>query len=575
MDDLRYQLDLLKAMNQKLQEKEKVYRLVCESIEGAYLYVSMPKNEMITLGKWHDFFDFDVKDSRDFCILVEAVQEEFQIALRDAIYPEKRGQDEGSAECRLAHSHKWMRFRTIVYRDELGTVTEKIICVHDVTKMHSQNDELQYMAYFDDLTGLYSRNFFVRKLGEEISNLSNTNGIISIMLIDIDEFRKVNDGIGILVGDELVQQFGMFLKSLCDKSSHLFGSHLHTDVFCLAIVNPTESLCTQTIHQEILNRTSKPFLISSGENINITVSIGVAEYPEAANTPVELLNCAEIMVHRCKEFGPNTIQYYTNNIRENFLQTIELENRLKKAIQNYQLEVYYQPQYYAGNQKLRGAEALLRWRDEKVGMVNPSTFIPVAEKNGYILPLGKWVVEESIRQYAKWKQKYGISFTISINISALQYKEKNFVLVLMALLEKYQVEPKDVELEITESILIEDFEGVCEKLIQLTSFGIRIALDDFGTGYSSLSYLKKLPITTLKIDKSFVDTVLTDAPTRIITESIIRMGKALGFISVAEGVEQERQYEYLHSIGCDVIQGYYFSQALPADEFEKRLEEEW
>lgn len=205
-------------------------------------------------------------------------------------------------------------------------------------------------------------------------------------------------------------------------------------------------------------------------------------------------------------------------------------------------------------------------------MISPGVFIPIAEKNGSIIPIGNWVVEESIRQYASWRNRYGIHMVLAINISAKQYQKEDFVDSLLSVLQKYNVEPSEVELEVTESILIDDFEAVSAKLKILNEHGIRISLDDFGTGFSSLSYIKKLPINTLKIDKSFIDTVLTDSTTRIITESIVEMVKALGFESVAEGVEEEQQYNYLHAIGCDVIQGYLLGKPQSAEEIEKLLQ---
>ena len=216
-------------------------------------------------------------------------------------------------------------------------------------------------------------------------------------------------------------------------------------------------------------------------------------------------------------------------------------------------------------------EALIRWYEGGKEVINPSTFIPIAEKNGDIIPIGNWVVEESIKQYAKWRALYQCTFMLSINISARQFNQEEFVPNLLKLLSDNSVDPYFIELEITESVLIEDFEPVRDKMKKLQDVGIRISLDDFGTGFSSLSYLKKLPINTLKIDKSFIDTILTDSATRIITESIINMVKSLGFESVAEGVEQEQQYKYLHAIGCDVIQGFYLGEPLPVDEVEKLL----
>ena len=219
-----------------------------------------------------------------------------------------------------------------------------------------------------------------------------------------------------------------------------------------------------------------------------------------------------------------------------------------------------------------GMEALIRWKDGDGEMISPAKFIPIAEKNGTIIPIGNWVLEQSIRTFSEWRNRYGVPFVLSVNISALQYQKEDFVDLLLNIIRKYDVSPEEIELEITESILIDDFQAVTEKMQLLKEYGIRISLDDFGTGFSSLSYLKKLPINTLKIDKSFTDTLLTDSATRIITESIVSMVKSLGFESIAEGVEEEQQYKYLRAIGCDIIQGYLFGKPLSQEEIEQLLQ---
>lgn len=569
MNELHYQIDLLKAMNQKLSEKERMYQRVSESAEGAYLYCSLEKNQVVTLGQWNDFFPFEIREMRDFERLLEAVDEPYQGELRDRLYLEKTGEETGSIECKLRDKKKWFKFRVKVSYDPGGVPEDKVIYITDTSKLHAQNEELTYMAYYDALTGLYNRNYFVRLLGEYIRNASENNSVVSVMIIDIDEFRNVNDVLGIVVGDELLQQLGFFLKELCAANS--IACHLHRDVFGIAIYSPTASCSVESVYAEIRKRLKEPFRLSTGETISIRVCVGVAEYPEAATSALELINCAEIMLFKSKVAGARNIQYFTAADHESFVQSVALEDKLKKAIYNRNFIMYYQPQYYSGNKRLRGVEALVRWKDEETGLISPATFIPVAEKNGCIIPLGKWVVEESVRQYAAWRKQFGFPFILSINISALQYKKDDFVDSIVEVLNKYQVKSSEVELEITESVLIDDFQAVYDKLTVLRNYGVRVSLDDFGTGFSSLSYLKKLPIDTLKIDKTFIDTVMTDSATRVITESIIHMVRSLGFESIAEGVENEQQYQYLHAIGCDVIQGYLFSKPLPPKELEELL----
>lgn len=570
MKELRYQLDLLKAINQKLAAKEKMYHMICDTVSGAFLYYSFDKNEVTTIGKWHDYFDFDVRDIKDISKIFDVVEDSYALPLRDAFFPEKKGEISASADCLLKDSGIWLHFYIQILYDVNGQPTDKIINIDNVTKYKYQNEELTYMAYYDGLTGLYNRNYFVRLLGEFIRKAENENNIVSVLIIDIDNFRKVNDGLGIVVGDELVQQLGSFLNEFSDEN--IIVCHLNSDVYCMAIYDPVGNRSVEHIHKAIQQRTRDAFRLSGGQELQITVSIGVAEYPEAAQTALELINCAEIVMFKGKDLGKNMIQYFDTPILNEFLQSVEIENKLKEAIFNKSFELNYQPQFYAGNRKLRGVEALIRWQDSPGHYISPSTFIPLAEKNGAIMPIGNWVVEESIRQYAAWHEQYGVDFVMSINISSMQYRKESFVNDLIRILNEYHVAPSSIEIEITESILIDDFNSVSEKLKLLKDYGVRISLDDFGTGFSSLSYLKKLPIDTLKIDKSFIDTVLTDSATRIITESIINMVKALGFESIAEGVEQEQQYRYLHAIGCDVIQGYLFGRPQTPKQIEELLQ---
>ncbi len=572
MNEMRYQLDLLKAMNQKLNAKERMYRLICDTAENAYLYYAFDRDEVFTLGRWDDFFDFDIKESRDIPRLFDAVEETYMMPLRDVLFAEKNHQGEASVECLMKDRRSWVRFRVDIVYDEDDKPVDKVVCAENISKMKTQKDELMYMAYYDGITGLYNRNYFVRLLAEFLRRAAETKTIVSVILIDIDDFRKINDGIGMIVGDELVQQFGSFLKDF--ESENVLVCHMNSDVYCMAIYDPVGSRSVEHIHKQIQRRVKEPFQLSSGHLLQITVSMGVAEYPEASTSALELINCAEIVMFKSKTMGKNTIQYFDAPILNEFIHNVEIENKLKEAVFQNNFVMHFQPQYFTDGRKLRGMEALIRWKDNgDHTMISPATFIPIAEKNGAIIPIGNWVVEQSIRQYAEWREKYGVDFIMSINISALQYGRENFVSFLMGLLEKYQVNASQIELEITESILISDFKGVSEKLMLLRGSGIRISLDDFGTGFSSLSYLKKLPIDTLKIDKSFIDTVLTDTATRIITESIINMVKTLGFESIAEGVEQEQQFEYLRTVGCDVIQGFLLGRPQPPEDIERLLEE--
>ena len=569
MNEMHYQLDLLKAMNQKLSAKEKMYRLVCDTTSSAFLHYSFQKNEITLLGRWDSYFPFKIANIKEIVKFFDVVEEQYILPLRDILFLEKTGKEEEQLECRRKDGKTWLVFDTIVICDDNGQPADKVICITDISKYKQQNDKLNNMAYYDSLTGLCNRDYFIRLLERMLRRAEDENVAVSVLIFDIDDFRKINDGLGIVIGDELVRQFGLVLGEFRNENTLVgrFGS----DVFGMAIYDPVGSRSVEHIHKVIQNRIKEPFSLSGRKEINITVSVGVAEYPGVAQTAPELINSAEIVMFKGKSQGRNTIKYFDAPILMEFMQNIEIENKLKEAVNNKQFQLYYQPQFYAGNRKLRGVEALLRIPEIEGSSISPGAFIPIAEKNGSIVSIGKWVMEESIKQHSKWKSKYGHSLIMSINISAVQYQKADFADTLMYLLGKYHVEPGEIELEITEGMLIEDYQEGSRKLTALRDAGIRVALDDFGTGYSSLSYLKKLPIDTLKIDKSFIDTVLTDQASRVIMEAIIQMVTTLGFVTIAEGIEDEKQYHYLHAIGCDIIQGYYLGKPMPADKLESSL----
>lgn len=569
MEEMRYQIDLLKAMNQKLSDAERMYRLICDTSNNAFLYYSFRTGQVRTLGVWDRLFDFHIRDGKDVVKFYDIVDDKYVLPLRDTLYIEKQKLLSDSIQCRLKDSKTWLEFETDVCYDENGAPTDKIIRIKDVTKFKVQNEELTYMAYYDSLTGLYNRNYFVRILGDFVRRAKEEKAIVSVMFLDLDDFRKINDSLGILIGDELVQQVGQFLGTFRDEQISI--CHMNSDIYCIAIYDPCGDRSVEHIHQVIRKRVKEGFRLSSGQELKVTVSIGVAEYPEAAQNALELINCAEIVMFKAKNSGKDMIKYFNAPILNEFLQSVAIENKLKDAVYNENFVLHFQPQYYADTRRLRGVEALIRWRDESGKMISPVVFIPIAEKNGTIVPIGNWVIEESVRTFAEWKRKYGYPLILSINISAIQYKREDFVNQVLGILNKYGISPGEIELEITESVLIDDLSEVKDKLHLLQEYGIRVSLDDFGTGFSSLAYLKGLPIDTLKIDKSFIDSVVEDDSSRIITESMISMVGKLGFETVAEGVENQEQYDYLKNIGCDVIQGYLLGHPMPAEGIEELL----
>lgn len=571
MDDLRYQVDLLSAMNRKLEKDERMLRLICETSSSAFLYYNYEENSIKTIANWDHYFDFRIENPGDLSKLYDSVEDKYAVSFRKVLSIDKEGLKSQAVEVKLKEKKLYVEVEVNVIYDSFHQPSDKIIRFKDITKINSQNDELTYMAYYDILTGLYNRNYFVKLLGEFVRKAGERNETVAVMFLDLDDFRRINDGLGLVSGDELVQSFGQFLHDFI--SDNVIVSHFNSDIYCIGIYDPCGARSVESIYQTIYERLKKPFRLSNGQEISLTVSVGVSEYPETSVNTLELINCAEIVMFKAQESGKDKIQYFDGAILEEFLQNVTIENKLKDAIFEQNFMMYYQPQFRTTDKSLRGVEALIRWKDEKGKMISPAVFIPIAEKNGTIVPIGTWVVEESLRAFSKWQEEYHYPMIISLNISAIQYKQADFIDKMLGIMKKYKVEPNQVELEITESILIDDFQEIMDKLVILKDIGVKISLDDFGTGYSSLSYLKGLPIDTLKIDKSFIDTVISDENTRIITESIIYMVKKLGYETIAEGVEEQEQYDYLYRIGCDNIQGFYLGKPMPAEEIENLLRE--
>lgn len=570
MDELRYQVDLLSAMNQKMENDERMYRLLCASSTSAFIYVNLVDGYVRTLGNWERFFpELQIRDVNDFSKLYSRMEEQYVLPFRRLLRLEDSKETSGSDILKLTDGKTWVECEVNIIYDYAQLPTDKIIRFKNISKLKKQNDELTYMAYYDVMTGLYSRNYFVSLLADFVRRAEEENTVVSVIFIDVDDFSRINDGFGLAVGDEVIQQFGQFLKEF--SSEHVLVSHFNADLYCIGIYEPIGKFSVDSIYQKVRQRTKLPFRLSNGQDVNISVSVGVAEFPEAAQNTLELINCAEIVMFKAKKQGKDSLQYFDASILENFLNNVAIETKLREAVSTLNFTMNFQPQYFTENGKLRGMEALIRWRDVDGHMISPAVFIPIAEKNGTIVPIGAWVVDESIRIFSQWKKDYHTPMILSLNISAIQYNRDDFVDMILKCLKKYDLDPNFLELEITESVFIENFHDVTEKLRLLREYGIKVSLDDFGTGYSSLSYLKKLPIDTLKIDKSFIDTITIDENARVIADSIVYMAKRLGFETIAEGVEEQDQFNYLKKIDCDCIQGFLLGKPSTSEEIERLL----
>lgn len=569
MSEMSYQLSQLEAMNNRLLRDEAMYQMICGTAPDAYVYLDFVQKRIVHLGNWSHFFDFELNYNA-ISRLLDSVEEKYHTDVYDCLMLEKNKLHQKTVEFKVFERYFWIQMDAFATYDENQNEISKLLRFRDVTKFKKQNEEIDFLAYYDMYTGLMNRNYFIVKLRQMLKKAEENKDVVSVLFIDVDHFHKVNDGMGMLMGDELVQLIGQLFKEV--ESSNVMVSHFNSDVFCVAIYDPCGSYSVENIIAEIKNKLKEPIRLSNSTEVTVSISIGVAEYPECASDALNLINCAEIVMYKSKSSQKNGVQYYDSPIIQEFIEKVHIEQRFEQALKKQGFFMCYQPQYSTDGRLLRGLEALVRWKDEDGKVISPATFIPIAEKNGSILRLGDWIMEKSISDFAKWREKYYVDdITLSINVSALQFKNIGFIKSLMHMLEAYHVPPTMIELEITESVFIDDIEDVIEKMNILRGSGIRFSMDDFGTGFSSLSYLRRLPIDTLKIDKSFVDTVVTDSPTRMIAETIIDMGKKLGFHTIAEGVEDEVQFDILRDIGCDNIQGFYMGKPMESEKIERLL----
>jgi len=453
-------------------------------------------------------------------------------------------------------------------KDSNGTVTNYIgICV-DVTEKKEAQKRIRKLANYDSLTDLPNRTYLITRLANAISVAYQNKLKLGLIVIDMDNFNSINDSYGYQAGDLLLQQIV--------KKIHLFASEVGTmgrigsDVFAIIFEKMTQTEDLAYFSQNLLNIFDDPFLIE-GEEIYTSASLGICIFPDDAETAEQMMQNADIAMHRAKDNGKKRFEFYTQAINISAREKITLEMELRKAIQKNQLTLYYQPQIDIHNGKLIACEALSRWIHPEKGFIPPDIFIPIAEDSGIIGDIELWMLNTAARQIKQWRDR-GFDLIMSVNISNYQFRKSSFVDILLGIIQKEQIKCEWFELELTERIVM-DHQEVIEKLNRLKKEGFLLALDDFGTGYSSLAYLKKFNIDKLKIDKSFIQDLPDDTQSRDIARAIVSLSDSLNMESIAEGVENQGQLDFLKELNCKSYQGYFFSKPVPAADFDKILED--
>ena len=454
--------------------------------------------------------------------------------------------------------------------------------VRDITERKSAEAEIYNLAYYDELTELPNRELFGQSLERTIRQAERNDQRFAVLFVDLDRFKRINDTLGHSIGDQLLKDVAARLAS-CVRSTDVVAhledeppeairlARLGGDEFVIKVYGVASEDAVAAIAARIIGEL-RPAFTCAGHQFVVTPSIGIALFPRDGSTGEELLMNADSAMYRAKNQGRNNFKFYSETMRTKSLHRLQLENMLRDAIEQRQFRLHFQPKVDSQTSRLVGAEALLRWQHPERGTIGPADFIPIAEETGLIVPIGQWVLREACREVRRWKESAVGAVPVSVNISSHQFRERGLGKDIVDALSAADIEAGLLELEITESVLLNDVENTLLELQMLKQSGISLSIDDFGTGYSSLGYLKRFPIDTIKIDRSFVEDLQRDTDDAAICAAILAMSVQLGLKVVAEGVETREQLEFLRRYGCHHVQGFLYAKPLSADEFRSFLD---
>ncbi|MFZ2725405.1 MAG: EAL domain-containing protein [Methylococcaceae bacterium] len=503
----------------------------------------------------------------DHARLIRSVQKVIQAQCRDEIEFKITRPD---GEVRHLFSAKG------VVKNELGQVIRIVGVNVDITERNQAQQTIRQLAFYDEVTHLPNRRLLLERLHQSLNAKQHSDAPFALLLLDLDRFKAVNDSFGHASGDELLQQVALRLQSHVRRIDTVarFGG----DEFVVLLERDMQTtqnyaLFAANIARAIIADLSRPFTLSFSHDVRIGVSIGISLYPHHGVTTDSLINNADVALYQAKHAGRGCFAYFSEQLAATMRERASLETDLHKAIERQQLRLFYQPQVDINSGVIIGAEALLRWQTP-TGLISPCRFISVAEESNLIVSLGEWALREVCQQGQRWLLSGLPRLNLSINVSPYQFRRSDLCLSVARVLEETGFPAHYLSIEITESGLMENSDEIVEKFRSLRALGVRFAIDDFGTGYSSLAYLKRLPVDTLKIDKSFIDDIPLLADDMTITATIIVMGHTLGLKVLAEGVENAKQLDFLQKKGCDEYQGYYKSHPLSAEDFAQLLQQE-
>lgn len=453
----------------------------------------------------------------------------------------------------------------VIYFEARMTYLEEnnqiIAIIRDITEQHQASESIKLHAYYDALTGLPNRFLALDRLSQMLNEAERNSEKIAVLFLDLDDFKKVNDSLGHEVGDKLLIESAIRLLRVIRKEDTV--GRLGGDEFMLLLHGITDDHNALTVAKNLLKAFRSPFKID-GRELILTVSIGIALFPDNGKNTSEILRNADTAMYKAKSLGRNTYSFFTKEMNVHMLRRLEIEEQMRGALERGEFEVYYQPQIDAINKQIIGAEALLRWFNPALGNVTPSEFIPIAEHTGLIVPIGQFVLRQALALLGIWQAKHIVALRIAVNLSPRQFRDTELLSFIETSLNEANIPADRLELEITEGVLMIGQTYIDDALVKLHELGIKLSMDDFGTGYSSLSYLRQYAFDILKIDRSFITGITNDESDCDLVKGTIAMAHSLGLKVVAEGVETKEQFELLNQLACDYLQGYYLSKPITA-----------